>query len=195
MEIELQAPYLGLWLKATLRMCEDGRRRVTLWRGSVRMGTTYARYLMSVKLGRFLTEEEHVDHKDEDKSNDDIDNLQILTPLQNVQKNNEFKAAQRKAAGILVVETIKCDGCGNDFDKPSRNVRYARAKGWFQTCSRKCKALVSPPPPKSKLEIGTELQQQLKDLRLAGKSDYAISTILGISRPTIQRYRLRLGIE
>lgn len=195
MEIELQAPYLGLWLKATLRMCEDGRRRVTLWNGSVRMGTTYARYLMSVKLGRFLTEEEHVDHKDEDKSNDDIDNLQILTPLQNVQKNIEFKSRQRKDAGLDVIVTVDCEGCGKPFEKPLRNVRYAKAKGQSQTCSRKCKALVSPPPPKPKLVISDELQKQLRDLRLAGNSDYTMATILGISRPTIQRYRLSLGIE
>lgn len=195
MEIEVLPPYRGLWRKATLRMCEDGRRRVTLWNGSVRMGTTYARYLMSVKLGRFLTEEEHVDHKDEDKSNDDIDNLQILTPLQNLQKNNEFKARQRKAAGIDVLVTVDCEGCGKPFEKSLRNVRYAKSKGWTQTCSRKCKVLVSPPPPKPKLIISDELQKKLKDLRLAGNSDYTIATTLGISRPTIQRYRLSLGIE
>ena len=42
---------------------------------------------MSVTLKRYLTNQEHVDHIDNDKTNDSISNLQILTPKENNQKS------------------------------------------------------------------------------------------------------------
>ena len=41
------------------------------------------RYLMCVHLGYILPTELEVDHKDNDKTNDDFNNLQILTKEQN----------------------------------------------------------------------------------------------------------------
>lgn len=43
-----------------------------------RIKMTYARYLASVREGRWLSRDEHVHHIDEDQLNDSIDNLQIL---------------------------------------------------------------------------------------------------------------------
>lgn len=47
---------------------------------------SYARYLMSVKLKRFLTVEETVDHIDNDRTNDSIENLQILSDKEDKKK-------------------------------------------------------------------------------------------------------------
>lgn len=47
---------------------------------------SYARFLMEQYLGRKLTVEEQVDHVDGDFTNDNIQNLQILTPSENMQK-------------------------------------------------------------------------------------------------------------
>lgn len=47
---------------------------------------SYARYLMSVKLNRFLDRNEEVDHIDNDKTNDSIENLQILSSKENKEK-------------------------------------------------------------------------------------------------------------
>lgn len=66
-----------------------GRRSVMIVRddGS-RRGMLYSRFLMQQKLGRELSSDEHVDHIDEDFTNDDIDNLQILSPAENVRKSS-----------------------------------------------------------------------------------------------------------
>lgn len=41
---------------------------------------SYSRYLMCVKEGRILSKNEEVDHIDNNKTNDDPSNLQIITP-------------------------------------------------------------------------------------------------------------------
>lgn len=56
---------------------DDGHRETTL----------YSRHLMEQHLGRELESWEHVDHIDEDKTNDDISNLQILTNSANARKS------------------------------------------------------------------------------------------------------------
>ena len=86
--IVLEEPYASVWKRGYLNTNSDGRKTLTLYNNHKdRSSTQYARYLMAVKLGRFLTKEEHVDHKDEDKTNDAIDNLQILTVLENNRKH------------------------------------------------------------------------------------------------------------
>lgn len=68
------------WKRAYLRTSSDGRKRVDLVNSaSNRTTTSYARYLISVVNGRYLTEDEEVDHIDNDCTNDEISNLQILT--------------------------------------------------------------------------------------------------------------------
>ena len=52
-----------------------------------RTSTSYARYLFSVKLGRRLSSTEEVDHIDNNKLNDELSNLQVLSP----EKNRETK--------------------------------------------------------------------------------------------------------
>lgn len=63
------------------------RSRVTL-RHPDKPTTTmaYARYLMCVKEGRWLSKDEHVDHIDNDPCNDSIENLQILSQDANTAK-------------------------------------------------------------------------------------------------------------
>lgn len=90
---------------------------------------SYARYLMSVKLGRELTKEEQVDHIDNDKTNDTIDNLQILT----VQENN------RKALVGLTKRVVdfKCPSCGRVFTRLATE-SISKKNKVFYSCSRSC---------------------------------------------------------
>lgn len=81
---------------------DDGSRRTT----------TLARHRMEEHLGRRLTSYEHVDHIDDDCTNDDLDNLQILTPLEN----------HRKAHGPPAVHVFECPECGKLTEKPLRFV-------------------------------------------------------------------------
>lgn len=90
---------------------------------------SYARYLMSVKLKRFLKKEEQIDHIDNDKTNDNIENLQILN-----RKQNNMKEALRHNKKILI---YKCPNCGKIFyrDYSNRNVY----KNYVSICcSRAC---------------------------------------------------------
>lgn len=81
MRIKIEPPFNLDYVKAYLsRSNKDFRQRVTLIRED-KTGTviSYARYLMSVKLGRYLTEDEEVDHINRDPTDDNIENLQVLT--------------------------------------------------------------------------------------------------------------------
>ena len=87
MKIDLEYPYNTLWNNGYIVINPEGRRNVVLFNSQIDRSTvSYARYLMSVKLGRFLTDQEEVDHIDNNKTNDDPNNLQILTPEQNREK-------------------------------------------------------------------------------------------------------------
>lgn len=120
-----QHPWLGY--KLHISVCE--RRRVAMLVSvadyRVRKTTSYARYLMEVKLGRLLTSDEEVDHIDDDSFNDDINNLQILTPLANkvkTRKHTEFK----------------CPVCAKIF-RPKRPQRLHKPP----CCSRTCGGIQS----------------------------------------------------
>lgn len=53
--------------------------------------TSYARYLLEQKLGRYLTQLEEADHIDNNFYNDHIDNLQILSLIENRAKGRSRK--------------------------------------------------------------------------------------------------------
>jgi hypothetical protein len=79
---------------------------------------------MAVSKGRFLEEHEHVDHIDEDKSNDILENLQILT-----QQENNRKAVPQQ---VLIVLTCPC--CGVTFTREKRQTHNRKS----MSCSRSC---------------------------------------------------------
>ena len=100
--------------------------------------TSYARYLMSCRLKRYLNSDEHVDHIDNDKMNDSIDNLQILT-----QKENNAKNKKRTFIELL------CPVCRNTFHKEARQVNFKIKNGKTPTCSRSCGGKMSRTAPLS----------------------------------------------
>lgn len=80
MRIELQGPYATQWRAGYLTKDSKGRQLVLLYNGSDNRSTiAYAKYLMTIKLDRFLTDEELVGHQDFNNQNDDINNLFLLT--------------------------------------------------------------------------------------------------------------------
>lgn len=78
-------------------------------------------------MGRYLLDDEHVDHIDNNKKNDEISNLQILTQKQ----NNEKEASLRKKAKVVVV----CDFCLESFEKEPRQMHKKNKNNY---CSRTC---------------------------------------------------------
>lgn len=125
MKIELQEPYKSRWKKGYLVTNPEQRKTVILYNNkSDRSSVSYARYLMSCSLGRFLTKEEHVDHVNEDKTEDNLNNLQILTPAENI----------RKSLPEETINTFTCPICGKEFQ---RTLQRSSGKTNI-TCSRSC---------------------------------------------------------
>lgn len=120
-KIKLEGPYATKYKSGYLNTNSEGRKTLALYNSPKnRSSVSYARYLMSVKLGRFLTDEEQVDHIDNDKKNDDINNLRILS-----QKDNILHSATR-----LILKKICCM-CKKEFFVAARFEKQ-------QTCSREC---------------------------------------------------------
>lgn len=111
----------------------QNRRMVILRNSCTKDMTTisYARYLICVKEKRMLSKEEQVDHIDEDKTNDSVNNLQILSVGDNIRKN--FSNTNRTE---LMVK-LKCPNCNELFTRRKGNT-FLGKKGLFSTCSRKC---------------------------------------------------------
>lgn len=88
------------------------------------------RYLMELHLGRELATHEHIHHKDGDKHNNDLGNLELLTSSDHA-KEHVIPAKKR---------TLTCPACGSEF---VRSERYIKSKlSLVQKnflCSRACR--------------------------------------------------------
>lgn len=134
-KIELEYPYTEYWTHAYMSQKksgrEKGRRNVTLVNRDTkeRSSTSYARYLMSVHLKRMLNEDEHVDHINEDKTDDRIENYQILTLEQ-----NNLKSAQ--SCTYLKAD---CPACGKTFFRRKNCLSKSQLdKLTPLSCSKEC---------------------------------------------------------
>ena len=79
-----------------------------------------------------MNEDEHVDHKDNNKTNDELYNLQILTFAENSKK-------EAKRNGRLMVEML-CPCCNNTFIRRSGNSCLVESKkNTIFTCGKSCK--------------------------------------------------------
>ena len=84
----------------------------------------FARYIMAVHLGRELTAEETVDHINEDKTDDSITNLQLMS-----RKDNKAKS-QKPRTWITAV----CPHCHSQF----KYMKGQRKNSRNPACSRRC---------------------------------------------------------
>lgn len=138
-KIELLSPFKELWRFGYLVTNSENRRNVILYNSNKDRSTvSYARYLMCVSLGRILSEEEHVDHCDEDKTNDILSNLQILTPIENTKKN------VRSRVGSVLLVKISCPICGVRFERKKGLTQLVPSlRGKVMACSRRCSGRVT----------------------------------------------------
>ena len=83
---------------------KDGRKMV--YDKDKKQVVPYARYLMEQYLGRKLREDEEVHHKDHDKTNDVIENLEVINSTEHRKHHNPLKYK----------DTIEqCYVCGKSF--------------------------------------------------------------------------------
>lgn len=111
---------------------KDGRKHVVIVHGDGRKQTkSYPRLLMEQYLGRELLPEETVDHINNDKTDDRIENLQILSLANNAKK--EMALRPRKLYSFI------CPNCGKQAVKFTNNVLNNKKKGRTGPfCSRSC---------------------------------------------------------
>ena len=194
MKIDLEYPFTELYKAGYTHVSSEGRRYITLkkFNGGID-GTSYARYLMSVKLGRFLTNQEEVDHIDNNKTNDDPNNLQILTPEQNREKQRLHYINNVQQKFELV-----CPNCGCNFSLTERemNGRFIQirknASLGLIYCSSSCSSIFNKLLNPTSSTIGTPITDEkiknIKRLKQQGSSSYKISELTGVSRNTVMKY-------
>lgn len=132
MLLELDSPFKEIWTKGYLRESDrDGRKRVDLINSkNERTTISYARYLKCVDVGIIISCDFEVDHIDNDCSNDDIENLQILTKEEHLEKT----LRDRKKRSIV---SLKCPCCGKEFERFENQIK----PNTTPKCSRRCNAL------------------------------------------------------
>lgn len=98
---------------------KDGRKHVVIYDPTAtpqRTTVSYPKYLMEQHLGRKLTDDETVDHIDEDYTNDDISNLRIITRVDN---------SKRSAPKMIQVDG-QCALCGVTFTLSKYQMKLER---------------------------------------------------------------------
>lgn len=116
---------------------EDGRKMY--YDANTKTLYPYARYLMEQHLGRPLRKDEEVHHKDHDKTNDDINNLEVINATEHRKHHNPLK----------YTDTIEqCYICGRSFTFTAKQHgnKYRERKRKPNTvdkyfCSRKCSGI------------------------------------------------------
>lgn len=162
-----------------------GRYQVALSRtGSNKKPVTMlrARYRFCVFLGYILPSYIHVDHKDENKLNDDIDNLQELKATDNVKKHFDFRRN-----GQPMDETYTCSECGKEF-RENHGIANSRKKmskyGHLYctiNCAAKARGVINTLPLAEQLRI--------KELRECGKTIEEVTSLTGYGANTIMKYQ------
>lgn len=133
--IDLEYPYSEDWRMGCIVVNKEPRRNVILYNNNNDRSTvSYARYLYEVFLGRYLEDGLVVDHIDNDKMNDVIENYQVLTS-----KENNIKSIENLKRTRLMCEFI-CGFCGNSFIKTKNATHFVIKTKGTDYCSRSCSA-------------------------------------------------------
>ena len=182
MQIVLQEPFISRWRNGYLVSDNENRKRVILYNSEEdRWGVTYARYLMCVKLGYILPTELEVDHINDDKTDDRIENLQILTAEQ-----NRLKQWYHYVMHQQVCYGFHCACCETPFilTEAEVNERIKTSKTGLAFCSHSCAHFYTV----SSRQISNEMILHVKQLRQEGFSSYKISDLTGLARNTVMKY-------
>jgi len=121
---------------------KENRRMANLVNPITKRRTTlsYSRYLMSVHLGRVLEPQEHVDHINNDKLDDRVENFQILSQLENSRKFASLNQAE--------VFELTCPVCGVIFSRSKQRAYQFIHFGRMICCSKKCGGIYTHRTPK-----------------------------------------------
>ena len=123
---------------------------------------SYARYLMSVHLKRLLNKDEHVDHINNDKLDDRIENLQILTPEMNNLKMRLYNGIKRAKV------KLRCPICKIDFWRNKNRTQLNNCKkGQITFCCKKCSSIFNS--HRYKYSLDRELLDLISEEQVLGQ--------------------------
>lgn len=114
---------------------KDGRRHIIHYdfESGTRRTQSYPRYLMELVLGRKLESWEHVDHINNDPTDDRVENYQVLTQKRNNQKSIIFSGRSAKFIELA------CFSCGISFQRElRRETERVKANRSGPFCSKEC---------------------------------------------------------
>lgn len=108
----------------------DQRRAVVLTKaGHPNKCLLLSRYLMENHIGRHLLTGEHVDHINNDRTDDSLGNLQVLSVADNISKSRKLRKWVK----------LRCPVCDSAFDRVYNSVQCKLPK-YAVCCSRDCAA-------------------------------------------------------
>jgi hypothetical protein len=94
------------------------------------------RHVMSQHLGRFLKSNEIVHHKDENKLNNNLDNLELVTRSSHRAKHSPFRSETHK----------QCRGCGSIKPRSEFHPKHSEGRDPHRPRCKKCEAKPKKPP-------------------------------------------------
>ncbi len=145
-----------------------------------RLGMNYARYLMSVHLGRILDDTEQADHINNIKTDDRIENLQILTKVKNQQKYYDHyrKHIQERIR-------LRCDNCYHFYYR----LQWQITKDGNHFCSASCRSKYAVKNGLNGLKkpINIRVRNRIIELLNKGLSYREISKICDVSKPMVAK--------
>jgi endogenous inhibitor of DNA gyrase (YacG/DUF329 family) len=110
---------------------KDGRQHVVHYSEGKRTTESYPRYLWKQTFGEIPFGYE-VDHKDDDLTNNSLDNFQLLLKTENA----------RKSSPKAVTVELTCKRCGNKFQRALSQEKHNRSQGKDGPyCSKRCVGL------------------------------------------------------
>lgn len=93
------------------------------------------RVIVENHLGRLLNADEVVHHINEDKKDNRIENLEVLTA-------SEHAKHHKSSIGRKLLE-IRCPECSKIFIREKRSTHIIKKTGRYTTCSKKCRGKFS----------------------------------------------------
>ena len=98
------------------------------------------RYLAEKFLGRYLTKDEIVHHKDGNKLNNSLDNLEVLSKYEHQRVHAEERALEECGNSSY----MRCPYC-KEYDNPDNMyVRKTQYQAWHRECAAAYKRVESP---------------------------------------------------
>lgn len=135
---------------------------------------------MGVYLGEEVSDHLEVDHINDDKTDDRIENYQLLTPEQ-----NRLKKEWLYTVTVLKWHILPCTFCNYMFYITDRDLRFRNIE--TICCSRNCADSLKAIKPNTPREIKVDVDL-IKHLRALGLSSYKIAEQTGYARNTIMKH-------